>query len=98
VSYSEKEEVGTLEDRVSSILFNEWDPIEVNDDPSAPSDEYASYSAGAIALAATHPDHPMVLADSLYSIADMKMECPVSQAVCLSVAKKIVEEVKSFQT
>lgn len=76
-----------LLEKVNSILFNDWDPIDISD--SAPVDEYKIYAEAIINMS---PDniYPTYIAKYLETIASKNIGCSLDFNIHLNVAKKIV--------
>ncbi len=78
-----------LYNSVDEILWNEWDPIGVND--FAPRDEYQSYVPEIFSLL-IHNKTEKEIADRLYKIETETIGVIGSREHCLIIAKKLIEE------
>jgi len=76
---------------VDEILWNDWDPIGVND--VAPRDEYQSYVPEIFSLLIQNKSEKEI-ADRLYEIETETIGVIGSKEHCLTIAKKLVEEKK----
>ena len=74
---------------VDEILWNEWDPIGVND--VAPRDEYQSYVPEIFSLLIQNRTDKEI-ADRLYKIETETIGVIGSREHCLTIAKKLIEE------
>lgn len=74
---------------VDEILWNEWDPIGVND--VAPRDEYQSYVPEIFSLLIQNRTDKEI-ADRLYKIETETIGVLGSREHCLKIAKKLIEE------
>ena len=76
-----------LYDAIDEILWNDWNPIGVND--SAPRDEYRSYVPQIVKLKINHADTE-IIAQTLVQIATEKMCLLGNIDDCRRVANMIV--------
>jgi hypothetical protein len=76
---------------VDEILWNDWDPIGVND--IAPRDEYQSYVHEIFSLLIQNKSEKEI-ADRLYEIETETIGVIGSKEHCLIIAKKLIEEKK----
>ncbi len=74
---------------VDDILWNDWDPIGVND--VAPRDEYQSYVPEIFSLLIQNRTDEEI-ADRLYKIETETIGVIGSREHCLMIAKKLIEE------
>lgn len=74
---------------VDEILWNDWDPIGVND--IAPRDEYQSYVPEIFSLLIQNKTDKEI-ADRLYKIETETIGVLGSREHCLKIAKKLIEE------
>ena len=74
---------------VDEILWNEWDPIGVND--VAPRDEYQSYVPEIFSMLIQNRTDKEI-ADRLYNIETETIGVLGSREHCLKIAKKLVVE------
>lgn len=74
---------------VDEILWNDWDPIGVND--IAPRDEYQSYVPEIFSLLIQNKTEKEI-ADRLYKIETETIGVYGSREHCLKIAKKLTEE------
>lgn len=74
---------------VDEILWNEWDPIGVND--VAPRDEYQSYVPEIFSMLIQNRTDKEI-ADRLYKIETETIGVIGSREQCLIIAKKLIEE------
>lgn len=79
----------TLYKRVDEILWNDWDPIGVND--IAPRDEYQSYVPEIFSLLIQNKTDKEI-SDRLYKIETEIIGVLGSREHCLIIAKKLIEE------
>lgn len=84
-----KEEEKFLYKQVDSILWNDWDPIGVND--IAPRDEYQSYVPEIFSLLIQNKTDKEI-SDRLYKIETETIGVLGSREHCLKIAKKLIEE------
>ncbi|MEO9885454.1 MAG: hypothetical protein ABJR05_07605 [Balneola sp.] len=74
---------------VDEILWNDWDPIGVND--IAPRDEYQSYVPEIFSML-IHIKTEKEIADRLYKIETETIGVFGSKEHCLTIAKKLINE------
>lgn len=84
-----KEEEKFLYKQVDSILWNDWDPIGVND--IAPRDEYQSYVPEIFSLLIQNKTDKEI-SNRLYKIETEIIGVLGSREHCLKIAKKLIEE------
>lgn len=83
-----------LEKRIAKILFDHWDPIGINDAPTAPKDEYASYAWQIINLASYGDTSAEYIAGGLCALAKVNMCIEQSEEENMEVARLIKAEVE----
>lgn len=82
-----KKKAKEITDAISKILFNDWDPLEVND--IAPDDEYDSYVGGLYGLLTSDASRERI-AEHLFGLERDAMESPSSPDHRNSVADKLL--------
>lgn len=85
-----------LQEAVSDILFQDWDPIGVNDDPSAPRDEYKSY-VGPIIEKLENEESNVSIALHLARTATKKMATEQDFTENLGVVRKLKRAYEDHQ-
>ena len=75
--------------KVDEILWNDWDPIGVND--IAPRDEYQSYVPEIFSML-IHNKTENEIADCLYKIETETIGVMGSREHCLKIARKLTKE------
>lgn len=84
----------TLEQQVSDLLFEQWDPIGINDSPTAPRGEYASYAPRLIQFVQKISDDPWDVATELREIEFHKMSLDRTIKDNLEVARQLIQVIK----
>lgn len=87
-----KAKLAGLEVAVKEILFQDWDPIGLNDHPGAPTDEYGAYAPEVIALA-MEASGPVPIAYWLEEVAQERMALKTSWDQNVKAAKRIFQAV-----
>ena len=82
-----KERAIRVQDQIRDVLFNEWDPIGVND--VAPSDEYDAYVGGIYRLLSSGTDSE-ILAAHLRKLEIEQMECPTNDEHRKTIAERLL--------
>jgi len=76
-----------VQQKIREVLFNEWDPIGVND--YAPSDEYDAYIGGIYRLLASGTDSE-ILATHLRKLEIEQMQCPTTPEHRKMIAQRLL--------
>ena len=94
---SKKEKAAQIQESIRQILFNDWDPIGIND--FAPDDEYDSYVGGIYRLLASGADEYKIV-ERLHQYETMSMglksNLKSSHERLKSVAEKLTKLDVSF--
>ncbi len=77
-----------VQERIRDVLFNEWDPIGVND--YAPRDEYDAYIGGIYRLLTNDVDAE-TLATHLRNLEIEQMECPTTHEHRTKIAESLLQ-------
>lgn len=86
-----------LQKKVSDILFDQWDPIGINDAPTAPRTEYAGYAPQLVQFVQKISDDPWDVATELREIEFHKMSLDRTINENLDVARQLIQVIKGFE-
>lgn len=74
---------------VADILFDHWDPIGINQDPTAPRDEYKTIALGAMAIA--DQQAPEMLTKWLGDISELRIGVEANPERSQDAADRIIK-------
>ena len=75
--------------KIDDILWNEWDPIAINDSSKDARDEYYSYLPHIFSLKLNDPDK-LKIATYLYNVETIRMGLEGNKKHCDEIAEKII--------
>ncbi len=85
-----------LAEMVSEILWRDWDPLDVNEDPST--DQVYSEFVPAVMRLLLNEDSPAEIADHLWRMEEERLKLSVSTADTVDAANMLVNEAMIYMS